>query len=550
MRAALGPLTGSAKLLAQFAAVAGRDVTRRELDALPLEDAAEAASAAIDTGLLVAGRGGVGYRHALLRDAAYADLPEPRCAWLHETLADALRAVGDPTRAAEIARHLRLAGRDDRAVVELVRAAAHARAVGALDAAAAFLREAIAAGADDAEVFVELAEVEAWRSRTDASDEAFALALERLPEHGEPLARAWLRRAHWNRGVLCRPREILQGSQRAIEALDGAGLVALDPRTDALSLWAWAEAVAGDPRRAERLLADIHALVGPTGGGTMLAQAVGHVRAIALVRQGRFRESYAPEIAAGEAAQRLGRTDLACGCWLNAACAATCAGDFERALEFVERGTEALRGQHLGWFEVQNLAARAHVLLRLGRAQEARIAAEAEGAVADRLDAPELRATAEHDQGIVALALGDFERSADLLARALRDGALVSRPLARLARAEALVRGGRCDEAEAELHATVFEPVRPADFPETLVPRLTRLQGLIAATRGDRALAMRRLEEAANGWRRLLDHTLDGERYASSFADLARPPVLGLVEPQRELARVEAEARDYVTAAG
>ena len=47
----------------------------------------------------------------------------------------------------------------------------------------------------------------------------------------------------------------------------------------------------------------------------------------------------------------------------------------------------------------------------------------------------------------------------------------------------------------------------------------------------------RRLEEAAEGWQRVRDCSSDGERYTSSFADLARPPVLGLVEPERELER-------------
>ena len=39
----------------------------------------------------------------------------------------------------------------------------------------------------------------------------------------------------------------------------------------------------------------------------------------------------------------------------------------------------------------------------------------------------------------------------------------------------------------------------------------------------------------------MLDRTRDGERYTNSFADLARPPVLGLVEPERELERVVSE---------
>jgi DNA-binding SARP family transcriptional activator/tetratricopeptide (TPR) repeat protein len=539
--ASLGPLDGQAQLLADFAAIAGRELQRPELEALELENPTAAATAVLDSGLFVAARGRVGFRHALLRDAAYAELPDPRRAWLHETLAEVLRRDATPAQAAEIARHLRLAGRDDRAIDYLARAAAHARAVGALDQAAAFLTEAIELTGDDPALLIELAEIEAWRSRGDACDAAFHRAIRKLPRSGEEPARAWLRRVEWNRGALCRPREILRAAARAIEALDDAGIAAPETRAGALAMWAWAEAVAGDAEQAQRLLEEVHSAIGREGGDSMLVHNVGHARAQALVRQGRFAESYAPQIAAGEAAQRLGRPDLACSCWLNAACTSACAGELERALEFVERGREAISGEHFGWFDVQMLAACAHVLARLGRVAEARAAADQERAVAERLDAPQLIATAAHDRGMVAVATGEDELAADLLAFALEHDALVSRPLAHLARAEALVRLGRGDEAEAALRATTLEPLRPGDFPETLVPKLTRIQGLIAAARGDRELAARRLEEAAAGWRALLDRAGDGERYTSAFADFARPPVLGLVEPERELALVEAD---------
>ncbi len=545
--ASLGPLDGQPRLLADFAAIAGRELHRPELEGLGLENPTAAATAVLDSGLFVAARGRVGFRHALLRDAAYAELPDPHRAWLHETFADVVRRDATPAQAAEIARHLRLAGRDDRATDYLVRAAAHARAVGALDQAAAFLTEAIELTEDDASLLIELAEVEAWRSRAEASDAAFDQAIQKLPRAGEEPARAWLRRVEWNRGVLCRPRGILLAAARAIQALDDAGVAGPQIRAGALAMWAWAEAVAGDAKRAQRLLDEVPSAVGREGGDPMLVHSVGHARALALVRQGRFVESYAPEIAAGEAAQRVGRPDLACGCWLNAACAAACAGELHRALEFVERGRETISGEHIGWFDVQMLAARAHVLARLGRAAEARDAAEEERTVAERLDAPQLIATAAHDRGMVAVATGEDELAADLLAFALAHDAPVSRPLAHLARAEALVRVGRCEQAEESLRATALEPLHPGDFPETLVPRLTRIQGLVAAARGDRELAARRLEEAAAGWRALLDRAGDGERYTSAFADFARPPVLGLVEPERELALVEADLYKLVT---
>ncbi|HEY7622106.1 MAG TPA: AAA family ATPase, partial [Solirubrobacteraceae bacterium] len=542
VRAALAPLSPEPRLLVEFAAAAGRDLEQAEIAALPVASPAHAATAALGSGLLTATGLRVGFRHALLREAAYADLAEPQRAWLHAGLSAALMQAGRPPGgAAEVARHLQLAGRPDQAAEHLVRAAAHARSLGALEQAADFLREALAVHEEDGELLLELAEVDAWRLRREESERAWARALAALPPDGEHTAGAWLRRAYWNRGALCRPHDVLESSRRALQALDDAGVEAPYIRADALALAAWAEAIAGDPDAAERLLEDVHRVVGPGGAEPQLAHAVNHARAVALIRRGRFRESYAPQIAAGEVATRLGRPDLACGCWLNAACAASCANEFDRALEFVDRGAQSLRGRRLGWLEVQLLAARAYVLVRLGRLADARAAAEEEAAVADRADASDLRATAEHDGGMVALALGDHALAADLLDAALQHDAPVSRPLARLARAEALVRLRRCDEADQEVRATVLERVRPGDFPEALVPRLTRVQGLIAAARGDAALAARRLKEAADGWRRMVDRSGDGERYTNSFADLARPPVLGLVEPERELNRIVAE---------
>ena len=233
---------------------------------------------------------------------------------------------------------------------------------------------------------------------------------------------------------------------------------------------AWAEAIAGDPDAADRLLEEVQRAVGLGGPGPELAQDIGHARALALVRRGRFRESYGAQTAAGEAAERIGRPDLACSCWLNAACVAACAGEFDRALRFVERGSRSLRGQRLIWFEVQILAARAYVLARLGRLEDAREAVERESAAAERADNPELQATAEHDQGMIALALEDYGRAAHLLGSALTRGAPVSRPLARLARAEALAGLERCDEAEEEIAATALEPARPVTSPTRSCP--------------------------------------------------------------------------------
>ena len=148
---------------------------------------------------------------------------------------------------------------------------------------------------------------------------------------------------------------------------------------------------------------------------------------------------------------------------------------------------------------------------------------------------------ASHDRGLVALDQGDCETAAALLAQSLVDGAPISRPATRLALAEALARAGHPERAAEQVRATVLEPVRPSDFPETFVPRLARVQGLLArANRNDYEEAERRLEESIAGWERVLARSIRAESITTVLADLGRP-VVGLVEPERELIRARAE---------
>ena len=323
-----------------------------------------------------------------------------------------------------------------------------------------------------------------------------------------------------------------------MRVLDDSGLRADGLRVEALAEWAWAEAVAGELDAAERLLAQVTELVGQVPGGDELLPSVVHARAFVLVRRGLFRESYAPQLEAAEASRRDGRPDLGYGALAIAACAATCAREFDRALEFVDLGLAALENTGFDPLRVHLLAGRSHLLVRLGRTEEAREAAREEAELASRLENVGMEGTASHDTGRLALALGEWDRAAALLRRSLELSAPVSVPQTRLALAEALVRLGRLDEAQAELRQTVLEPTRPGDLPETLVPRLTWLQGLIAAGRGDEVLARRRLTEAAAGWQRLVQSTTAADGFVASLADFGRPPMLGLVEPAQELAGV------------
>jgi DNA-binding SARP family transcriptional activator/tetratricopeptide (TPR) repeat protein len=559
VRLATSGLSGRARLFTDFAAAAGRDLDRGEVAALPVPQAALAAAEALGSGLLRTGDGRTGFRHALLRDAVYQEIPDPVRARLHGELAGLLRRPPSPglragpgsgpgrrgLRAAEVARHLRLAGQDEQAATFLALAARDARRVAAMAEAAGFLAEALEIEPGDPELLVELAEVEAFRGRADPSDQAFSQALEEIAAADSgALSSAWLRRGRWLRGGICHPRESRRSYQNALDVLDREPDADPPARAEALAGMAWAEAVTGDPAVVDELLAQADRILDGSPPGDLLVHDIGVARGHALIRAGQFAASYGPLIAASAAAGRAGRPDMAYSCLSNAASAAACAGELDRALDFADRCLALVVPNGLLRLSVYAEAARAALLRRLGRLAEAARACDAAAGYADRAGLPELDGLVRHERGLLALASGNPAAAAAELAAALLLGAPVSRPSARLRLAEALAGAGRADEAEAELRRVVLEPVGPGDFPATLVARMSRVEGLIAAGRGDPALAGRRLTESRDAWQRIA-RTLSGQQagagYVAALIDLGRPPVSSLVEPARELDLVTAE---------
>jgi tetratricopeptide (TPR) repeat protein len=210
---------------------------------------------------------------------------------------------------------------------------------------------------------------------------------------------------------------------------------------------------------------------------------------------------------------------------------------------------EVLAGQGLQSVELQLWASRSFILTGLRRLEEAQAATAVERELADRLGEPSLICMASHDQGLVALAQGDHPLAAELLEKALEDSARISRPLTRLALAEALAGAGEPDRAALQLRETVLEPVGPSDFPDALVPRLARVQALVALAREDREEAIRRLEESVAGWQRQVTRASRADSLAAVLADLGRP-VVGLIEPELELARARGELDGLLESAG
>jgi len=558
-RLAIGRLSGQARIFVELLATAGRDLDRREIGSLPLRSPALAAAEALGSGLLRADGGAIGFRHALLRDAVYLELPDPIRARLHGELAQLLRKHGQQPdsrarpprgsrrgpRAAEIARHLILAGQDQQAVSHLVLAAQDARVVAAMAEAATFLIEATAIEPHDPDLLVELAEVEAFRGRLEFSDRAFDRALAEIaPLDAGALISAWLRRGRWLRGGICHPRESRRSYQNALDVLDRDPSSDRPARAEALAGLAWAEAVAGDPAQVDELLAEADRILDGDRPGELLAHDIGVARGHALIRAGRFTDSFGPLIAASAAAGRAGRPDMSYSCLSNAASAAACAGEFGRALDFADRCLPLVTPNGLLRLAVYAQTARSAILRRLGRLAEASQACDAAAGLSDRVDLPELEGLVAHERGLLALAEGDPAAAAASLARALDLHAPVSRAATRLRRAEALVRSGQVELSEAELREAAFEPVAPSDFPPALVPQMSRVQALIASARGDTALAERRLTESVAGWRRIagtVDSAQTGAGYVAALIDLGRPPVSSLVEPARELAIASAE---------
>jgi hypothetical protein len=295
-------------------------------------------------------------------------------------------------------------------------------------------------------------------------------------------------------------------------------------------------AVAGDAGAVTGLLAQVEALEPEPDDASYGDRE--HVRLFALIRLRRFDECVPVAERAGAAIEPADRPDLAYSIWVNAACALACAGDLLTALRLADRGVAATRG--IPVVTLPCLAARAQLLSRLGRHDEARAASTRQREMAERLDSPALGALACHDAGLVALAAGRHAEAAHLLAAALDEHAQISRPATRLARAEALARDGDPEAAASEIRLAALEPVGPGDQPWALVPRMARVQGLVALARGNRKEGRRRLAEAAAAWRRLRRPQL-GQEYTANLVDLVRAPVVGPVEPDRELARLTAE---------
>jgi tetratricopeptide (TPR) repeat protein len=364
-------------------------------------------------------------------------------------------------------------------------------------------------------------------------------ALARAADPGQR-AHAHVEAAKWYSGALCWPRRTLVHARAAVELLDGMPAPDPDLLARALAFLAWGESNVGHLESVDAIFQRLDAIawVDPA-----VSHEVDNARGFRMLRAGDIEGALAAFLDMARYAQ-FG-PDRAYTVWANAACLASALGRHAQALDYADLGLESARG--LPPLVVDLQAIRATIFARMGRYDEARAAVAEERRAAERCGAPRLVVRAEYDEGMIAISAGENDRAVELFYRALEAGAMVSRPAARLARAEALARLKRADEAEAELRAVTLEPVTPADRPAVLVARMTHVQGLVALARGDHELAHKRLVEAAAAWRRI-NLAFDADEYLGNLVDLGRPTA-GTVEPTQELARVEQELAELTRSA-
>jgi tetratricopeptide (TPR) repeat protein len=443
VRAPLGRLSPAARLLVDLATAAARPLGLAEAaDLVGADMLADALDGEFVGELLdLSGGDRIGFAHSLLRDACYQELPGARRARLHARIADTFARRPDRS-AAEVARHHRLAGDRAAAGAYLMVAAGDARLLGALGDAAALLREAaeLVAGdrAREAEAWLALADIEAWRGNRAEWEAASGRGCELLAELGDTLAlaEAHASRGRWLRTALCHPRESLAAYRQALRLLEEYGLAAPEVRALALAGAAWSEAMAGDPAAVEDLAAAAESFQ-ETAGDRSLAAELASARATTLLRLGKVAEGEAMFEEAARLATRDGRSDLAVVLWTNSAAAAACRGEFRKALEYARQGEECTSAGP--YFDLMTVAGQAYALSRLGEHDEAMAAAERLTTIAVRSGVSELEAMTDFDAGAVAFAAGENEKAIRRLGAALSVPA--TRYFSRLGRPTAARRG-------------------------------------------------------------------------------------------------------------
>ena len=415
------------------AAIAAAAVIGREFDAETLsavvagEDGTPAdVEAALDElarlPVVVPAGSGYDFRHALIRDAVYADLPAPQRRMLHARVVDAVPGLSDAVRSA----HLERAGRADQAYRAARTAAQRASALSAHREAVGLYRRAertVPSGtpvAERAELHRLLGSELAASDANEDAEREFARAVELFREARDEVEAAAVVPA------LVAARHLLGADYASRAATLEDALGRLDPDSGgpgALargSLLAALAAAAMLDRRLDESLAFATAARPLLEGDVAERLAVDVTRGAVLVFAGRGDEGWDLLDSSAREAATLGLEATAARAYRMVGSSASVLLAYDRGMRWLQEGI-AYATRIERWNDAHYLQAHlAHVEWATG--QLASAWTRAERARADGRGGITTEVTALHVLGYVALARGELTTAHELLAEAAAIG--------------------------------------------------------------------------------------------------------------------------------
>jgi ATP/maltotriose-dependent transcriptional regulator MalT len=481
------------------------------------------------------------FRHALIRDVLYGDVPLPERRRLHERVAAV--AAGRGYRDAFVSAHFEQAGLAEPAYRHALAAAREAATVSAHREALALYRRAqrnLPAGPAPTEQAALLAAIGDEAAAVDdnaAALEAYEQAHRLLAAAGDRLGAA---------AVVARLVAVthLLGEDLATRAGRLERALATVPEDAAApvraALFSALAAAYMLDRRLDEAIGYGEESLAVAGGDDAATLNTAATLGSVLVFAGRMDEGWAMlEAAVGRAIERRLEAEAARGYRMLGSCASVLV-EYDRAERWLPAGIDYAGRVEL-WNHRHYMAAHlAHVQWAVGRWEEADRTAE--HALADGRGGITTRITAEHVLGYLAMGRGDWARAGELLGDALRQGEAMAE-LQRLSPAlwglaeTALLRGDHetaialcdrghqasdrvgdaaylfpflvtgvrarlagpgADEAERWL-AEVARALAAPSIPGTMVA-VDHGRGLVQLARGDLPAARAALDRAADGW--------------------------------------------------
>ena len=353
VRATVRGLDSPARDLPRLLAVAGRPLQPKETAGLGIDGVGRAVEAAVETGLVVDGPDGLGFRHAMLREAVYADLDGTRT--LHNRFAR--RSTAPTRRSSHTISHCpgdpaKLPHRGRRPLRTPARSARCRRQLTFSAGQRSWTRTTATGGRNSPRYMPGRANGTRW-PRPSPGRSNYSPATN-WPKRGAGKAGS---SARWS-AIQVRPS---RRTSKRPPIWRGTGA---DTQAAVLIGIAWGEAVDGDVAVVDDLLGRARELL-PADPDDETLSDIGEIRLLRLIRQGRFAECGDAARDAAASASRAFRPDRGFAIWLHGACAEACAGNLTGALDLADLAVESTTA--IPVLLIGCLGARAHLLARLGR---------------------------------------------------------------------------------------------------------------------------------------------------------------------------------------